>query len=69
MPFKSASVMGTGAAAGVAGGAAAGVAGGAAAGGVCALPSEANNSRVVVSRVSLFISVTSSRSLSCCKPG
>src|SRR6266481_2870000 len=55
IPFRSASVIGIGVAAGAAGGAAAGVAGGAAAGGVCALPIEANNSTVVVSNVSLFM--------------
>src|SRR5260370_2306135 len=54
IPFKSVSVIGTGVAAAAAG-VAAGAAGGAAAGGVCALPSEANNSAAVVSMVSLFI--------------
>src|SRR5436309_12078109 len=51
MPFRSASVIGTGAAAGVA----AGCAAAAAAGGVCALPNEAASSTVVISRVSLFM--------------
>src|SRR4051812_8593047 len=57
--FKSASVMGTGAAAG-----AAGVAGAAAGAGLCATAKDAQRRAVVVSRISLFICLLSPDCLS-----